>query len=69
MINIAISLLIGTVIFLIGFFTVIPWMYSTLLGLLSAAIAFFILSKIIAKKVNALFTDANTELQKNRIER
>ncbi|MFH0925883.1 MAG: hypothetical protein V1872_09710 [bacterium] len=69
MINIAISLSGGIIILIAGIFFSFPWWLITMLGILITAVIFFILSKIMAKKLTTIFMNANSELQKGRIDR
>lgn len=70
MINIAISLLFGVGTFFLLHFT-LPghWVTGIILGQIAAIAVFFLLAKLIMKKVTAVIEQANEELTKGQFDR
>jgi tetratricopeptide (TPR) repeat protein len=68
MINIAISLLVGSGIFLLFLFFG-HWIIGIILGQIAAIALFFLLAKLTMKKVTAIIEQSNEELTKGQFDR
>ena len=69
MINIFISLIIGVGIFSLFFYFGLHWAFGTVLGILAAVGVFFLLAKLIMKKITVIVEASSVELTKGQFSR
>jgi len=68
MINIGICIAIGLGIFILFSYLGFHWILALIIGNIAALVSFFILSKMIVKKISAILEASNKEVSKNRMD-